>query len=143
MIEHNKPKRKKKKKKRKHKVPLFPPMFGLPPMPQMYGGMPQAPAYPPYYGGSQGGFPGYGNNMSALAGAGLNALNMPNNNYEGLENQYNSHMNKHPADFDDPKQIVDGRDINKDNKEQLKALLASQLGNANHKSQRDRPPTYN
>ena len=152
-----KEKRKKHKKKRKHRrnkdFPPYPygPMY--PPMPGMYGGMPQYPPamnYPVYNQGGAGMYnPGYpnmppNNNYSALAGAGMNALNMGGGGgygYQSDSNQYRSQQELVPANFDDPGEILDGRDINDSNKDQLKALLATQLGNATNAGPRIRPPS--
>lgn len=153
MLNIQKPvKRKQKKKHRKNRMyPPLPPSYPGVPFPhQMYGGgMPGQLNYPLYhnngssgmYAGGYGGYPG--NNMSALAGAGLNALNMTPNNYYGGDQNYHSQMPHNPAEFENRSKIIDGRDINDDNKEHLKLLLSQQLGQANRKSHRDRPPSYN
>ena len=129
---------------------------GMPYGPGMYGGLPPYAGqlnYPIYYNGGQGMMPGYDprahNGMSALAGAGLSALNMtPSNYYSGgadynqyLNDQYNSQPARNPAEFEDKSRIIDGRDINNNNKDQLKLLLAQQLGQMNRSSHRDRPPS--
>jgi len=122
----------------------------------MHGGMPMGGMMPPmggplYYNGSGGGMhPSMAynqNNMSALAGAGLNAMNMPHSYQYPADNgsqsvdQYYNQMPKNPAEFEDSTKIIDGRDINHENKDKLMTMLAAQLGEANQKPRRDRPPS--
>lgn len=159
MVENMNPKKKNKKskkKKRKYKrysgLPMYggvPPMAHMMQIQQMYGGMPPpGPGnlnYPLYYNnGGPGTYSGYGQNMSGLAGAGLNALNgTPPNGFLQEINNMHSKICKNPAEFEDRNKIVSGRDINDDNKDQLKLLLSQQLGKANVESHRDRPPSQN
>lgn len=150
MIEDAKPKKKSKKKKKKHrKYNNFPMMWpGLPPMPPpMYGampppggGMPFQMPYQPAAGGYGSYDNGYGNNMSGLAGAGYQAM-QNQNSYQNLDHQYRSDFPKNPADFEDKYKIVNGADINDSNKEELKGLLAKQLGSLNNQAQRERLPS--
>lgn len=152
-------KKKHKHKKKKRGYPPLPMMMGAPygmPGMNMYGALPpyagqlNYPVYPNnVYVAPTGYEMGLNNGMSALAGAGLSSLNITpgHNYYSGMsyqqypEDQYYSQMSRNPADFDNRANLIDGRDINKDNKESLKLLLAQQLGKANQYSHRDRPPT--
>lgn len=148
-------KKKHKKKHRKHKKKDYPPlplpyagMYGMPP-PGYYNGLGQVVGhmnYPVFHNGMGGGmYPGYGTpdrnqNYSALAGAGLKAMNM-RSNYDQYDYQHNSHQDLPNADFENKNKIVDGRDINDNNKEQLKLLLQQELSSHTKPGNRLRPPS--
>lgn len=139
--------------------PPMPPMGGMYPpgmMPAgMQGGMPPFGGqlnYPLYNYGGHSAYPPQAPNMhagmSALAGAGLNAMNMNAPNYysdmDAPRRKRKEHYSQRPkpsAEFEDKTKIVDGRDITKDNKDYLKLLLAQQLGQQHKAGGSLRPPS--
>ena len=158
---HKKKRKDKHKKKRKNKHPHLPPLpFGpvyaeMPPnnmygqnmmqnMMQPYGRQMNYPMYP---NNGAGMMPGYGNmqgsqSYSALAGAGLNALNMPPHHDPYSHMNYYSQSKLPNVEFDDGARIMDGRDIDEENEQDLKALLAAQLGGNTQNKTDFRPPTH-